>query len=107
MAKKQNQLKEYEVRKGQAVDFGYRTDENGFALPDDKQLDVTGLKEEGDVVKLDDETAQPLLDSGVIKPKGSEDPVGLNHDNPEELGYQGDEAKEAAPAQDKPSEAGK
>jgi hypothetical protein len=84
-------LKEYEVL--ERIDFG----DSG----ENDERDFKGVHEpsaEGEdpkVISLPEDIAAPAVEAGAIKPAGEEAPVGFNHDNPEELGYQGDQAKEA------------
>lgn len=85
--------KEYELL-GQ-VDFGVLRDrESGEPLPDSEQPELSGVKEPGDKVMLEDNVAEPLLEARVAKPAGEDLPL-AQHDNPEELGYEGEEARDA------------
>jgi hypothetical protein len=84
--------KEYELLS--QVDFGVLRDSDGNELPANEQPDLSGVKEPGDNVMLEDDQAQPLLEARVIQPAGEELPL-LQHDNPEELGYEGEEARDA------------
>lgn len=95
-----DEKKKYEVL--ERVSFGYaRKIESGRKVLAEKQPENTGTIEptpegqDNPTVSLSDREAQPLLDAGTIKPAG-EEAVLTNHDNPEELGYAGEEARDEA-----------
>jgi hypothetical protein len=85
--------KEYELLS--QVDFGVLRDrDSGEPLPDSEQPELHGVKGPGETVSLEDNVADPLLQARVIKPAGEDLPP-LMHDNPEELGFEGEEARNA------------
>lgn len=95
-----NDKKKYEVL--ERLSFGNaRQIKDGRKVLAEKQPENTGTIEptpegqDNPTVSLSDQEAQPLLDAGTIKPAGQE-AVPTNHDNPEELGYAGEEARDEA-----------
>lgn len=84
-------LKEYEVLS--PVDFGDGGDEDKRDFKGYHEPSAEG--EDPKVLSLPEDVAAPAVEAEALKPAGEDKPVGLNHDNPEELGYEGDQAKEA------------
>lgn len=92
------------------IDFGQERHTEGpykgQVKKDEDQPEQSGLVratppgEDNPEVSLEEEQAEPLLEAGAIKPKGSK-ASSHAHDNPEELGYEGEAAREAA---DEPEE---
>lgn len=93
------ETQEYEIL--ERIDFGVKRDKDGIILPDEKQAEVRGAYEptpvgqENPTVSLSQEEAAPLLEAGALKVAGEELPLGTNHDNPEEFGYEGQAEREA------------
>lgn len=96
------------------VNFGLKRNDKGFVIPPEEdnrevvgEVEPTPEGEENPTVNLTEKEAAPLLEVGAIKPAGSELPVGTNHSNPEELGYEGEEArKNADPPPEEPEDKG-
>lgn len=87
--------KEYEVIG--RIDFGGRLNDFGELLPEEEQpnelfgvYEPTPEGQDNPKVSLEEARAQQAVEAGALKPAGEDSPTSLDHDNPEELGYEGE-----------------
>lgn len=85
--------KEYELLS--PVDFGLARDKEGRILPDEDQPEASGVVEGGKKLTLPVALGNQLCEVGSARLAGEGPDPGLAHDNPEELGYEGEKAQEA------------